>query len=195
MIYDSAEDSYLIKKYIKYYSKNKKVLDIGTGSGILAKEALKYTKKVSASDINEECLKNIKGIKTIESDLFENIKEKYDLIIFNPPYLPLDNREDKESALSTSGGKKGHELLEKFINELESHLNKNGKSLIVFSSLTKKRKIDSILKKNNFRFKLLEEKKLPFFETLYCYLISWTSSSMHQNIINVRSNKQDYQIE
>lgn len=172
MIYDSAEDSYLIKKYIKDYSKNKKVLDMGTGSGILAKESLKYTKKVSASDINEECIKNLKGIKTIKSDLFENIKEKYDLIIFNPPYLPLDIREDKESALSTSGGKKGYEILERFINELKSHLNKNGKSLIVFSSLTKKGKIDSILKKNNFKFKLLEEKKLPFFEILYCYLIS-----------------------
>ena len=171
MIYEPAEDSYLIKKYVKDYSKNKKVFDMGTGSGILAKEALKYSKDVTASDINEECLKNLKGIKTIKSDLFENIKKKYDLIIFNPPYLPLDSKEDKESALSTSGGKKGYELLEKFINELKFYLNKNGKSLIVFSSLTKKRKIDSILKKNNFKFKLLEEKKLPFFETLYCYLI------------------------
>ncbi len=172
MIYEPAEDSYLIKKYIKDYSINKKVLDMGTGSGILAKEALKYSKDVTASDINDECLKNLKGIKTIKSDLFENIKGKYDLIIFNPPYLPLDKREDKESALSTSGGKKGYEILERFINELRSHLNKNGKALIVFSSFTNKRKIDSSLKKNNFKYRLLEEKKLPFFEILYCYLAS-----------------------
>ena len=171
MIYGPAEDSYLISKYIKNYSRNKKILDMGTGSGILAREALKYTKKVTVSDINEECLKNLKRIRTIKSDLFENIKGRYDLVTFNPPYLPRDKKEDDESALSTSGGEKGYEVLERFIRELRHHLNRNGKALIVFSSLTKKRKVNSILKKNNFRYELLEEKKIPFFETLYCYLI------------------------
>ena len=170
MIYSPLEDSYLIKKYIKYYSKNKKVLDMGTGSGILAREALRYTKDVTASDINKECLKNLK--KMIHSDLFENIKDKFDLIIFNPPYLPRDKREDKESALATTGGIHGYEILERFLNELKSHLKKEGKALIVFSSLTNKRKVDSIIKRNNLKFKLLEEKRLPFFEKLYCYLIS-----------------------
>jgi len=170
MIYEPREDSHLIKKYIKNYSKNKKVLDIGTGSGILAKEARKYTKNVTASDINKECLKNLKGIKTIYSDLFEKIKGKFDLIIFNPPYLPLDKREDEESALSTTGGIKGYETLERFLNELKFHLNKDGKALIVFSSLTKKRKVDTMIRKNSFKFKLLEEKRIPY-EFLYCYLI------------------------
>jgi len=170
MIYEPREDSHLIKKYIKNYSKNKKVLDIGTGSGILAKEARKYTKNVTTSDINKECLKNLKGIKTIYSDLFEKIKGKFDLIIFNPPYLPLDKREDEESALSTTGGIKGYETLERFLNELKFHLNKDGKALIVFSSLTKKRKVDTMIRKNSFKFKLLEEKRIPY-EFLYCYLI------------------------
>lgn len=172
MIYEPAEDSYLIKKYIKDYAKNKKVLDMGTGSGILAKEASKYAKYVAASDINKECLKNLKNIKIIHSDLFENIKDKYDLIIFNPPYLPLDKREDEESSLTTTGGTRGYEILERFLDELKLHLNKDGKALILFSSLTNKRKIDSIINKNKLNFKLLEEKKLPLFETLYCYLLS-----------------------
>ena len=60
MIYEPSEDSHLIKKYIKGYSKNKKVLDVGTGSGILAKEALKYTKNVIASDINKECFSGLR---------------------------------------------------------------------------------------------------------------------------------------
>ena len=157
MIYEPREDSYLIKKYIKDYSKNKKVLDMGTGSGILAREASKYAKYVAASDINEECLKNLKNIKTIHSDLFENIKEKFDLIIFNPPYLPRDKREDEESSLTTTGGTRGYEVLERFLDELKLHLNKDGKALIVFSSLTNKRKIDSIINRNKFNFKLLEE--------------------------------------
>lgn len=145
---------------------------MGTGSGILAKEALKYTKNVTASDINKECLKNLKNIKVMHSDLFNNIKERFDLIIFNPPYLPLDKREDEESSLTTTGGIRGYEILERFLDELKAHLKRNGKALIIFSSLTNKRKIDSIINKNRLSFKLLEEKKLPLFETLYCYLIS-----------------------
>src|SRR3989344_3787734 len=170
MIYEPAEDSYLILEHIKNYAKNKKVLDIGTGSGILAKEALKYSRDVTASDINEECLKNLKGIKIIKSNLFEKIKGKYDLIIFNPPYLPKEDMEDEDSSLVTTGGKKGYEILERFINELRDHLNKNGKALIVFSSLTNKRKVNFIIKKNFLKFKLLEKKKIPY-EKLYCYLV------------------------
>jgi len=168
MIYEPAEDSLLLKKHIRDYSKNKKILDMGTGSGILALEAKKYTKDVTSSDINKEC--ELKDIRFIQSDLFENIKDRYDLIIFNPPYLPEDRREDKESALTTTGGKKGYEILERFILELRDHLNDNGKALIVFSSLTKREKVESAIRKNKFYYKVLEEKKVPF-ETLYCYLL------------------------
>ena len=172
MIYEPAEDSCLLEKYIKYYAKKKKVLDMGTGTGILAREALKYTDDVVASDINRECLKKLRNIRAMHSDLFGNIKEKFDLIIFNPPYLPKDKREDQESALSTSGGKRGYEIIERFINELKNHLKTDGKALIVISSLTGKRKVESIIRKNGLALKILEEVKLPFFEKLYCYLIS-----------------------
>ncbi|MFH1209720.1 MAG: HemK2/MTQ2 family protein methyltransferase [archaeon] len=168
MIYETSDDSYLLLKYIKDYVNSKSfVLDIGTGSGILAREALKYTKKVLASDIQD--LK-FNDLKFVRSDLFENIKGRFDLIIFNPPYLPRDNREDLESALSTTGGKHGYEILEKFLNKVKEHLNKDGKAFIVFSSLTNKNKIDSLIKKNKLKFKCLETKKI-FFEELYVYLI------------------------
>lgn len=166
MIYESSDDSFLLLKYVKDYAKGK-VLDLGTGSGILAKEALKYTKDVLASDILNL---NFKDIKFIKSDLFENIKGKFNFIIFNPPYLPKDKREDLESALSTTGGKYGYEIIERFLNELKKHLKKNGKCLIVFSSLTNKNKIDKLIKKNKLKFECLEKKKL-FFEELYVYLI------------------------
>jgi len=168
MIYEPAEDSFLIKKHIKDYVKGK-ILDLGTGSGILAKEALKYSKEVLAVDINQEALDNL-DIPKIKSDLFENIKEKFDLIIFNPPYLPEDKREPKETALATTGGKKGYEILERFFKQVKNHLNENRKILIVFSSLTNKTKVNKIIEENNFKFKLLEKKKIDF-EELYCYLI------------------------
>ncbi|MFB6215986.1 MAG: methyltransferase, partial [Candidatus Aenigmatarchaeota archaeon] len=74
----------------------RKCLDIGTGSGILAVTMAKKGAEVVAADINPEALEAARDradqedtdIKLVESDLFENIEEEFDLIVFNPPYLP-----------------------------------------------------------------------------------------------------------
>ena len=171
MIYEPAEDSFLLQKYVEKYAFGK-VLDIGSGSGIQAEAALKKTKNILAVDINKEAVKLLKGkgINSKYSDLFSNVKGKFDLIIFNPPYLPEEEKEDLETKLVTTGGKYGYEILERFFKNAKKFLNKNGKILIVFSSLTNKKKVDSLVKKYGFKFKLLEEKGL-FFEKLYVYLV------------------------
>ena len=171
MIYEPREDSFLLQKFVKEYTKGK-VLDIGSGSGILAETALKKTKEVLAVDIDEKAVNGLrkKGINAVKSDLFENVKGKFDLIIFNPPYLPEEGIEDK----AIYGGKKGYEILERFFKDAKKFLNENGKILIVFSSLTNKRKVDESIKENGFEFKCLEEKKL-FFESLYIYLVTFSS--------------------
>ena len=171
MIYERSEDSELLAKYVEEYAKGK-VLDIGTGSGIQAEAALRFTKNVLAVDVDEESVNYVKkkGIKAKISHLFSNVAGKFDLIIFNPPYLPDEKLEDEKSKRITTGGKHGYEILEKFFSQANEHLNKNGKILIVFSSLTNKNKVNKLIKKNDFKFQLLESKKL-FFEELYCYLI------------------------
>ena len=109
MIYEPSDDSFLLQKYVKKYASGK-VLDIGTGSGIQTLTALENTKYVLASDINLEAVKKVRtlGINVIKSDLFSSIKGKFDLIIFNPPYLPEDRNEDKESKLNTTTSKKNN---------------------------------------------------------------------------------------
>jgi len=169
MIYIPGEDSYLLESQVRKYARKKKVLDLGTGSGILALTAIKFKAlSVLASDINEESINYAKslGIEAIKSNLFLHIKSKFDLIIFNPPYLPQDEREDKESQQVTTGGKKGDEIILKFLKQARNHLNPKGIILLLVSSLTPMKRINNILEKQKLKSKIIAEKKL-FMESLY----------------------------
>lgn len=179
MIYSPQEDSYLLEKQVKLYSKNKTVLDIGSGSGIQALAALNSNAlAVTATDINPEVIAHLKSISKsnqnkitiIKSNLFSKIKSKFDLIVFNPPYLPEDEYEDSESKLVTTGGKHGDEIILKFLNQAPSHLNKNGIILLLLSSLTPKDEIIKILSQLNLQHKTIAEEKL-FMESLFVWEI------------------------
>ena len=191
-MYEPREDSFLLQKHIKKYARGF-VLDIGTGSGILALEAAKSKKttKIFAVDIDQEaidyCSKNIDNKKIIflVSDLFSFFKKlksinedmllkkhnlkigkeiKFDTILFNPPYLPGNKYPDLESP-------KGYELIQRFFKDAKEFLKPKGKILIVFSSLTNKPKINQIIEKNRFRFKELEKQHISF-EDIYVYLVT-----------------------
>ena len=127
MIYEPAEDTYLMKEVLKknFSLKDKKVLEIGFGSGYIL-EFLKDNrfKNLIGVDINPEAVnagKN-KNLSVFESDLFSNIEGKFDCIIFNPPYLPEDQLEDEESSVATTGGKIGSEITNRFLKNAKSHL-------------------------------------------------------------------------
>ena len=174
MIYEPAEDSFLLQEQVRKFSKNKKVLDIGTGSGIQAKTALESgASSVTATDINKQALSKIKvkKINLIHSDLFAKVKHKFDIIIFNPPYLPEDSREDTESSIITSGGVRGDELTVKFLSQAKEHLNKNGIILLVVSSLTPQDQINKILKENRLSKEVLSQKKF-FMEIIEVWKIT-----------------------
>lgn len=172
MIYQPSDDSYLLESQVKKYAKNKSCLDIGSGSGILA-EACKEAQasSVLAVDINPESVKYLKNkfkntnIKIIKSNLFQKVKSKFDLIIFNPPYLPLDSEEPKDSRLATTGGKKGDEIILKFLNQAKHHMNKHSIILLLLSSLTPRIRIITLLSKLSLKHKTLAEKRL-FMEKL-----------------------------
>ncbi|MEI6731947.1 MAG: HemK2/MTQ2 family protein methyltransferase [archaeon] len=174
MIYEPSDDSYLLEKYVKKFAKGKSVLDIGSGSGIQAMSALNAgASSVLASDINPEVISFLKerGIPSRQSNLFEKISGKFDLIVFNPPYLPEDKREDKSSKLTTTGGKKGDEIILRFLGKVRSHLNGKGVVLLLLSSLTPKDKISLLLKENGFKKEVLEKKNF-FMESLEVWKIS-----------------------
>lgn len=140
------ETEILARKAIDIINKNnlKSALDIGTGTGILACTIAKYTlSKTTALDVSDNALKiaeeNIKNldlsekVKTLKSNLFEKVSEKYDLIVSNPPYIPLSEKAtiqkevtfDPDLALYTKD-EKGLEFYEKISKNAKNYLNKNG---------------------------------------------------------------------
>lgn len=140
------ETEILARKAIDVINKNnlKSALDIGTGTGILACTIAKYTlSKSTALDVSDNALKiaeeNIKNlnlsekVKTLKSNLFEKVSEKYDLIVSNPPYIPLSEKAtiqkevtfDPDLALYTKD-EKGLEFYEKISKNAKNYLNKNG---------------------------------------------------------------------
>ena len=169
MIYEPREDSFLLQEQVRKFATGK-VLDMGTGSGIQALAALEKTGSVEACDINKEAVDFLKekGINAYQSDLFEKVEGKFDVIIFNPPYLPLDREEDEESRVVTTGGERGHEIIERFLKEAKEYLNENGVILLVFSSLSGD--VPKVLDGLNYGSEMLAEKKV-FFESLYVYKI------------------------
>lgn len=173
-IYKPAEDSFLLQKAVRKYASGK-VLEIGTGTGIQAITAkkLKKVKTVDAIDKNKKAIALAKKnagkskIRFYYSDLFSKVKGTYDTIIFNPPYLPKDKYCDDMDLI---GGKHGYEILARFLDNANKHLTTNGKILIVFSSLTKKQKVDEAIERNCLTFKEIDTQKL-FMEKLYVYMI------------------------
>lgn len=173
-IYQSAEDSYFFAEFLESYLPSTTyhlppaklssitLLDMGTGSGILAKTASKFIPKenITLVDINPNAIKKLKEFNSIQSNLFEKIEGKFDLIIFNAPYLPEDKKEPKPSQVATTGGKHGDEISLKFLKQAKKHLNKNGKIFLLISSLTPMDKI------KKFKPKIVTRKKI-FMEELF----------------------------
>ncbi|MBS3073199.1 methyltransferase [Candidatus Pacearchaeota archaeon] len=172
-IYKPREDSFLLLNEILKQKKVENALDMGTGSGILALELAKISKKVIAVDINKESIKEfnkiikknkISNIKTINSDLFSKVFGKFDLMVFNPPYIPT--KKGKIEFIDLDGGKNGTEIIKRFLKGAEEHLTKEGRILLLTTSLNKN--IGGLFKKYGYYYKKLSEKKI-FFEKLFVW--------------------------
>ncbi len=143
---------YVFKKLKQAKRKNIRLLDIFSGSGCIALAAQKEFPQfyVCATDKSKRAVKQIKKnaelnllnqIKIVQSDLFENIDEKFDIIVANPPYVPLKRISLPvliwEPLEATLARKNGLLLIEKFIKQAYAYLNDEGEVYMEFEESQK----------------------------------------------------------
>lgn len=157
----------LIEETLKLAKDQDKILDMCTGSGIIAITLAKNVEKanVFACDISLEALKVAKennelhnaNVKFINSNLFENIEEKnFDIIVSNPPYITekemqeLENQVKKEPELALYGGVDGLDFYRKITENAKEYLKKEG--LLIFEiGYKQKEDVSKILIENKFK--------------------------------------------
>lgn len=143
---ETEELIYKVVEYVKATKKNNlKILDLCTGSGIIAitlkKELDQFSIDVLASDISEEAIKVAKEnaqshdatIKFVKSDIFNNIDDKFDIIVSNPPYIDRkdevtmqDNVLKYDPHLALFAEEEGMYFYRKIIEQTNEYLNENG---------------------------------------------------------------------
>jgi release factor glutamine methyltransferase len=177
-VYEPAEDSFLFAENL-VVSEGDVVLDMGTGCGILGVVAAEKAAKVVAVDVNPYAVrcarKNAKlnGVLDkfffVQGDLFTAIRfgEKFDLILFNAPYLPSGSVEDTSwLGRAWSGGVTGRQVVDCFISGAPKYLKRNGHVFLMQSTLSN---VDETLRKfgeNGLKASVVAEQALPFFEAI-----------------------------
>lgn len=165
-VYQPREDSELLAKAVLEMdlSEGDRCLDMGTGTGFIASKMVDSgAGQVLAVDVNPEAvqeasekLEDHENVEVRESDLFENVDGVFDLIAFNPPYLP-DDEEDVDDDGMWVGGETGEELTEEFLDEAGDYLSENGFVIFIVSS-TSDFEVDG--------YEIVDTEKL-WFEDLY----------------------------
>jgi release factor glutamine methyltransferase len=167
--YEPREDSFLMLEALAESSLHGlRILDMGTGSGILAVYCARRGADVTASDIDIEAIRALQltsdnmgiSIKLVTCDLFSEIPERFDIVVFNPPYLPSSTIGDR----ATDGGKHGTEVISRFLDELTQHLVGNGRGMLVVSSLNDPEHL--MMRHPGLSFRTVRERSL-FFERLF----------------------------
>ncbi|MBW6470701.1 MAG: methyltransferase [Methanosarcinaceae archaeon] len=171
-VYDPAEDSYLLADAaISHARTGMRVLEIGTGTGFVSSVLLANVKvELTATDINPHAVKCAKsnGIEVIWTDMFDGLKVKscFDMIIFNPPYLPTSDDEKVPGWLNYAfdGGRDGRMSVERFLDTVCEYLAFDGIIMLMVSSLTGIEYVISIMGAMGFDVEIVGRDKCSFEE-------------------------------
>lgn len=161
------ETEYWVSLILKEIKKGSKCLDLFSGSGCIGVSVLKNIENTFCDfgEIDKNLLKqiqiNLEGFEKeryniIETDVFSNIKERYDFILANPPYVALERigevGEDVleyEPHLALFSGNKGMDCIIRLIKEAPNFLNEKG-VLVIEHDESQKDDIEKLIKRNTY---------------------------------------------
>ena len=165
-----------------------KVLDLCTGSGAIGVSIAKNIEKceITLSDISYDALKiaqknsaevtvlgDTQNNKIIQSDLFEKIEEKFDIIVSNPPYIEtktiqtLDKEVQMEPRIALDGGEDGLDLYRRIIKEAYKYLYNNG-ILALEIGYNQEDRVINLLKESNMYKEIYSKKDLSNIDRKNC---------------------------
>lgn len=188
-VYQPAEDSGLLARAgVEHVHSGDLALEVGTGSGWVARTVAEETgARVLGSDVNPHAVRQARergrrsesggqrtsddaraGVEVVRADLLTPFRDgAFDVVLFNPPYLPTDPDNEWGDWMETalSGGASGRELVDPFLDDVGRVLAPGGAVLLLVSSLTG---FDDVLVRaadNGFGAETVVEESYPF-ETL-----------------------------
>ncbi len=163
-VYQPEADTYLLlDAALAEVKPGDQVLEVGTGSGIIGAELGRVT-GVVATDINPHAVfcAQKKGIEVVRNDLLSGIRGTFDLILFNPPYLPTlpEDRIDDWLEYALDGGMSGREVIIRFAEDAGRVLAPGGRILLLISSLTGLPEVRDLLFRKGFVSEIIVKKKI-----------------------------------
>jgi release factor glutamine methyltransferase len=171
-VYQPEADTYLLLDAAKKeVNPGDRILEIGTGSGLISRELAKVS-DVVATDINPHAAlcAQCAGVNVVRSDLFAGIRGTFDLILFNPPYLPTqpEERIDDWLEYALDGGETGRAVIERFAAEVGRVLTPHGRILLLISSLTGLSEVVDLFSRQGFKSDIVLKQKI---EDEYLYVL------------------------
>ena len=183
-VYDPAEDSFFLLEALNI-DPNDTILELGTGCGIIALDCARKGSCIVCTDINpfavqltrcniERNQRLLRGsIEIRQGNLFSVLhkNELFNVIIFNPPYLPTTKQEKVGGwfDIATDGGRNGLRVTKQFIQGLKKHLLNTGRAYFIFSSLSNRVTLERYLKSERFSSSIVARRKFDGEELdVYC---------------------------
>lgn len=138
-VYEPSEDTdLLLDALAREDVAGHRVLEVGPGSGVVSRALLDRGARVVSVDINPLAARATAdlGVPTLQGDLSSALRGRFDLVVFNAPYLPSSEEERIDSPLDHAfhGGEGGVEVSIRFVRDLPRILAPSGRALLVVSS-------------------------------------------------------------
>jgi len=174
MIYEPAEDSeLLLEAALQEIKPEDEVIEIGAGSGFVAERLKGRCRCILTTDISPYAARELrrKGLDVVVTDIAMGIKKKFSLILFNPPYVELEDELKRRDWLDVAidGGRRGIEVIRRFLDSLDEIMDDGGRVILIASSQNEPEVFD-LIKDRGFLYEIIGERRV-FFERLYAIKI------------------------